>query len=63
MVLSRAAEIEFRMTDYYAPEHERTLLWKDPEIGIAWPDCGAAALTVSDKDHRGVAFGDADLFA
>ena len=62
MVLSDAAEIEYRLTDYYAPEHERTLLWNDPAIGIAWPDAGGAAPIVSEKDRNGVAFSRADLF-
>ena len=37
VVLSEAAEFLYKTTDYYAPEDERTLLWNDPAIGIAWP--------------------------
>ena len=62
MVLSDATEIEYRMTDYYAPEHERTLLWNDPDIGIAWPASGDRGLIVSEKDRQGAAFSDAVLF-
>jgi dTDP-4-dehydrorhamnose 3,5-epimerase len=36
-VLSETAEVLYKATDYYAPEHERSLLWNDPRIGIAWP--------------------------
>jgi dTDP-4-dehydrorhamnose 3,5-epimerase len=37
LVLSETAEFLYKTTDYYAPEHERSLLWSDPEIGIHWP--------------------------
>ena len=37
VVLSDRAEFLYKTTDYYAPEHERTLLWNDPAIGIKWP--------------------------
>ena len=44
LVLSERAEFLYKTTDYYAPEHERTMLWNDPDLGIAWPldgDAGA----------------------
>ena len=37
LVLSDAAEVLYKTTDYYAPEHERCLIWNDPEVGIDWP--------------------------
>jgi len=37
VVLSDAAEFLYKTTDYYAPDDERTLLWNDPAIGVAWP--------------------------
>ncbi|HBZ98697.1 MAG TPA: dTDP-4-dehydrorhamnose 3,5-epimerase, partial [Pseudomonas sp.] len=37
VVLSESAEFLYKTTDYYAPEHERSLLWNDPELGIQWP--------------------------
>jgi dTDP-4-dehydrorhamnose 3,5-epimerase len=37
LVLSDQAEVAYKTTDYYAPQHERSLLWSDPEIGIRWP--------------------------
>lgn len=61
-VLSDVAEIAYRMTGYYAPEHERTLLWNDPDVGIDWPETGPAATIVSEKDRRGIRFSDAELF-
>ena len=37
LVLSDAAEFEYKCTDYYAPKHERAIRWDDPAIGIEWP--------------------------
>jgi dTDP-4-dehydrorhamnose 3,5-epimerase len=37
LVLSDSAEFLYKTTDFYAPEHERTLLWSDPALGISWP--------------------------
>jgi dTDP-4-dehydrorhamnose 3,5-epimerase len=37
LVLSEHAIVFYKTTDYYAPQHERTLLWSDPELGIRWP--------------------------
>ena len=37
LVLSRFADILYKTTDYYAPEHERTLAWNDRRAGVAWP--------------------------
>lgn len=59
-VLSDAADVLYKTTDYYAPEHERTLRWNDPQLGIAWPLDGEPAL--SDKDRRGAALADAETY-
>jgi dTDP-4-dehydrorhamnose 3,5-epimerase len=37
IVLSEHAIVLYKTTDYYAPEHERTILWSDPALGINWP--------------------------
>ena len=50
LVLSEYAEFLYKTTDYYAPEHERSLLWNDPALGITWPLAGAAPL-LSAKDQ------------
>src|SRR6266404_4546837 len=47
-VLSESAEFLYKTTDYYAPEDERTLLWNDPAVGIAWPLAGAPVLKPRD---------------
>jgi dTDP-4-dehydrorhamnose 3,5-epimerase len=53
LALSESTEVLYKTTDYYAPEHERCVLWNDPDIGVDWPVTGAPL--VSDKDSRGVA--------
>jgi dTDP-4-dehydrorhamnose 3,5-epimerase len=59
-VLSDFAEVLYKATDYYAPEHERCLLWNDPEIGIAWPLEGAPVLSA--KDAAAVRLRNAEVF-
>jgi len=61
LVLSEHALVQYKATDYYAPEHERTVLWSDPDLAIAWPLEGEPI--VSDKDARGVRLANAELFA
>jgi dTDP-4-dehydrorhamnose 3,5-epimerase len=41
LVVSQAAEVVYKVTDYWAKEHERGLRWSDPALGIAWPELGA----------------------
>jgi dTDP-4-dehydrorhamnose 3,5-epimerase len=60
LALSEFAEVLYKTTDYYAPEHERSVLWNDPDIGIDWPLAGTPL--VSDKDRRGVALKMAETF-
>jgi len=61
VVLSDAAEFLYKATDYYAPEHERTLLWNDAALNIAWPLEGAPILKA--KDAAGIRFAAAETFA
>jgi dTDP-4-dehydrorhamnose 3,5-epimerase len=60
LVLSEHAIMLYKTTDYYAPEHERTIVWSDPSLNIRWPL--EAKPIVSDKDRRGAALGSAELF-
>ena len=62
MVISDAAEFLYKTTDYWAPEHERAILWNDPAIGIAWPVLEAAPL-LSGKDQTAALLADAEVFA
>lgn len=61
VVLSEVAEVLYKATDYYAPQHERSLLWNDPEIGIEWPFSGDPILSA--KDQAGQPFQSADVYA
>jgi dTDP-4-dehydrorhamnose 3,5-epimerase len=61
MVTSDAAEFLYKTTDYYAPEHERSLLWNDPKLAIPWPISGTGPL-VKPKDAAGVPLDRADCF-
>jgi dTDP-4-dehydrorhamnose 3,5-epimerase len=61
-VLSERAEVTYKTTDYYAPEWERTLLWSDPELGIAWPLAENGMPLLSAKDAQGKPLGQAELF-
>jgi dTDP-4-dehydrorhamnose 3,5-epimerase len=59
-VLSEKAHVLYKATDFYAPAHERTLAWNDPQLKIDWELEGEPL--VSAKDQRGVAFRDAEYF-
>jgi dTDP-4-dehydrorhamnose 3,5-epimerase len=59
-VLSEKAHVLYKATDFYAPEHERTVVWNDPSLKIDW-ELDSEPI-VSAKDQRGVAFGDAASF-
>lgn len=52
-VLTETAEMVYMCTDFYAPEHERCLLWNDPDVGIRWPLVDGLAPTLSAKDAAG----------
>jgi dTDP-4-dehydrorhamnose 3,5-epimerase len=60
LVLSDFAEFLYKTTDFYAPEHERCIVWDDPEIGIKWPTEEAPLL--SDKDKKGSLLKVAEVF-
>ena len=60
LVLSDFAEVLYKTTDYYAPEHERTIRWDDTALAIAWPVSGTPI--VSARDAAGQAMADADCF-
>jgi dTDP-4-dehydrorhamnose 3,5-epimerase len=59
-VLSEKAHVLYKATDFYAPEHERTLAWDDPHLKVNWELDGEPI--VSAKDQRGTAFCDAESF-
>jgi dTDP-4-dehydrorhamnose 3,5-epimerase len=61
-VLSEKAGFAYKVTDYYSPSGERTILWNDPKIAIAWPIAERDAI-VSAKDQQGSSFDQAEVFA
>ena len=62
LVLSEMAEFEYKCTDYYAPEFERSLRWDDPDIGIEWPLAVGEQLLLSDKDAAAPLLKDAETY-
>jgi dTDP-4-dehydrorhamnose 3,5-epimerase len=61
-VTSPHAEIIYKMTDVYTPEWERTVLWDDPTINIAWPLVHGSPPILSARDIAGVPFSRAEVF-
>jgi dTDP-4-dehydrorhamnose 3,5-epimerase len=60
LVLSDYAEVLYKTTDYWAPEHERCLIWNDPRLAISWPITSDPIL--SGKDRQGTPLHAAELF-
>jgi dTDP-4-dehydrorhamnose 3,5-epimerase len=60
LVTSDHAEVLYKTTDYYAPQHERCIAWNDRDLGIAWPVEGEPVL--SRKDRAGLPFAKAAVF-
>ena len=61
LTLSDEAEVLYKTTDYYAPQHERCIAWNDAQIAIGWPLAKAPVLSV--KDQAGVSLNNAEVFA
>jgi dTDP-4-dehydrorhamnose 3,5-epimerase len=59
-VLSEQADFLYKATDFYAPEHERAIIWNDPDLGIDWPLPTAPEL--SQKDRQAPRFRDAEVY-
>jgi len=60
VVTSDFAEFLYKTTDYYAPAFERSVIWNDPAIGVAWPLDGEPLL--SNKDKAGVPLAQAEVY-
>ncbi|MFY1666477.1 dTDP-4-dehydrorhamnose 3,5-epimerase [Pseudomonas sp. Pseu.R1] len=60
VVLSEAAEFLYKTTDYYAPAHERCIVWNDDELAVEWPTSCEPVLSA--KDAQGKVLGDAEVF-
>jgi len=61
LTLTEFAEVSYKVTELYAPQHERSLLWNDPALGIPWPLEGDPILSA--KDRQGVALAAAETYA
>jgi len=62
-VTSPWAEIQYKATDFYAPESERTLLWNDAKIGIQWPLLDGREPLLSEKDKCARSWKEAEFYA
>jgi dTDP-4-dehydrorhamnose 3,5-epimerase len=61
LVLSDTADFLYKTTDFYFPEHERTIAWNDPALGIQWPG-DPAQFILSAKDREGVGLPVAEVY-
>jgi dTDP-4-dehydrorhamnose 3,5-epimerase len=61
LALTDQVGFAYKVTDYYSPAGERTILWNDPDIAIQWPIDPSEAI-VSDKDRAGALLRDAEIF-
>ena len=61
-VLSDTAEFTYKCTNYYAPEHERGILWNDPSIAVNWPVIPGTSPILSQKDEDGSTLENAEVF-
>jgi dTDP-4-dehydrorhamnose 3,5-epimerase len=61
LVLSEGADVEYKIAGAYAPEHERSIRWDDPDLAIGWPVEGAPILSA--RDAAGTTFARAETYA
>jgi len=61
--VSEWAEVIYKVTDFYDPDSERTLLWSDPDIGVRWPLREGRTPLLSSKDAQGLPLSKAELFS
>jgi dTDP-4-dehydrorhamnose 3,5-epimerase len=61
VALTNPADLFYKVTQYFSPEHDRAIRWDDPDIGIEWPIEGDAML--SEKDAAAPLLAEAEVFA
>jgi dTDP-4-dehydrorhamnose 3,5-epimerase len=61
-VLSETADFAYKCTDFYAPEHERAIVWNDPDLAIDWPLAEGGAPVLSAKDRGGGVWKEAEYY-
>ena len=62
LVLSDSADFLYKVTDFWAPEHERAIRWDDPTVGVRWPLPAGAQPVLSGKDAAAPLLGDAEVY-
>ncbi len=62
LVLSETADFLYKTTDYYAPDHERSIIWNDERIGVEWPEIGMSP-NLSGKDSAAASLDRAEIFS
>ncbi len=62
LALSDDTQVQYKVTDFWAPQAERTLAWNDPALGIEWPLPGGVDPVLSDKDRAGQRLPQAETF-
>jgi dTDP-4-dehydrorhamnose 3,5-epimerase len=62
LALADDTVVQYKVTDFWAPQAERTLAWRDPALGISWPLPPGTEPLLSDKDRRGQLLAQAETF-
>lgn len=62
LVLSDSADFLYKVTDYWAPQHERAIRWDDPEIGVKWPLPAGVKPVLSEKDRAAAPLREAEVY-
>lgn len=62
LATSESADFQYKCTGFYAPEHERTIRWDDPDLGVQWPLPPGVSPALSEKDAAGQAFKAAEVY-
>ncbi len=62
LALADETHVQYKVTDFWAPQAERTLAWNDPALGINWPLPPGADPVLSDKDRSGRLLAQAETF-
>lgn len=62
LVTSETADVCYKCTDYYAPKYERSIVWNDKDLDIAWPLQNGVTPLLSDKDSKGRYLAEAEVF-
>lgn len=61
-VMSETADFQYKCSDIYAPDHERSLLWNDPSVGIDWPLVEGVETQLAAKDKAAAVLSESDVF-